>query len=271
MSYLEFRAMTGGADLHPGGQAGTAALLTALAVRAGQRVLEVGCGTAVTLVEVAARTAVTLDGLEPSPTMRRVARRRLQMTGLAGRVGLYGADGRMLPFAAHSYQRVYTESVLGFQQAGDAAALLAQIFRVLAPGGLYVANEGIWKPEVTGAQTAAIYARSVADFGLCQASPQPWALADWLTLMQGVGFTVIAADVLTAYQITFPPQPPHSPQLLTRSRLLTRAYEGWGYVQPGLLKKRLLYREKLKAHEADGRLLESRLFILQKPAAQPGR
>jgi SAM-dependent methyltransferase len=265
MNHLDFRVATGGVDLHPGGQAGTLALLAALHGQAGMRVLEVGCGSAVTLVEVAARTAVTPDGLEPSPVMRQVARRRLRMTGLAGQVGLYGGDGRMLPFPANSYQRVYTESVLGFQQAGDATAMLAQIFRVLEPGGLYVAIEAIWKPGVTAAQTAAIYASSMADFGICQASPQPWSLAEWLNLMQGVGFVVVSADLLVPYQIAFPPLPPHSPQLLTRSRLFSRVCQWQSYFRPRLLQKQLAYRGKLKAHQGDGRLLESRLFILRKP------
>ena len=265
MGYLDYRAATGGANLHPMGQSGTSALLSALDLEAEQRVLEVGCGTAVTLVEVAARTAVRLNGLEPSAMMRRVARRRLRLTGLAEQVGLYAGDGRMLPFAAATYQRVYTESVLGFQKAGDATAMLAQIFRVLQPGGFYVANEAIWKPEVTAAQTAAIYAACMADFGLCQASPQPWSLADWLALMEGVGFAIVSADLLRPYEIAFPPLPPHTPQLLTKSQLLTRAYRWQSYVRPDLLRQRLAYRRKLKAHEGDGRLLESRLFVLHKP------
>lgn len=265
MNYLDFRAAAGGVDLHPKDQAGTAALLVALQAEAGMRVLEVGCGTAVTLVEVAARTAVMPDGLEPSPLMRRVAQRRLQTTGLARRVGLYGGDGRMLPFASATYDRVYTESVLGFQHAGDAAALLGQIMRVLKPGGLFVANEAIWRPEVTGAQTAAIYASSVADFGICQASPQPWSLANWLELMRFMGFIVRSADLLESYRLFFPPLPPHSPQMLKRSRFFTHAYHWQSYFYPGLLRQRLVYRRKLKAHEGEGSLLENRLFVLQKP------
>ncbi|MCB8945789.1 MAG: methyltransferase domain-containing protein [Ardenticatenaceae bacterium] len=257
--------MTGGVDLHPMGQAGTAALLAELKAEAGMRVLEVGCGTGVTLVEVAARTAVALDGLEPSPVMRQMARRRLRAVGLAEQVGLYGGDGRMLPFAAESYHRVYMESVLGFQQVGDAAALLAQIFRVLRPGGLFIANEAVWQPEVTAAQTAAMYARNMADFGISQAAPQPWSVAEWLALMQSVGLSVIAAEGVAAYGLAFPPMPPHSPQLLRRSQQFSRLCRWQSYVRPDLVQKRLLFRGRLKAHEGDGRLLESRLFVLQKP------
>ena len=227
---------------------GVGALLAALAVQEGQRVLEVGCETAVSLVEVAARTAVTLAGTESSSTLLRLARRRLRLTGLAGQVGVYGADGRMLPFVSNSYHRVYTVHQLDHQQVGDAAAMLAQIFRVLRPEGVYVAQEAI---AVGG--VAVVPAKNQA---------APWSLVEWLMLMRGVGFEVVAADVHVPYEIAFPPYPPHSPQMLTRSRWVSRVYG----LRPDVMRQQLLAREQVKGGEADGRLLEERLFVLRKPS-----
>ncbi|NJN55547.1 MAG: hypothetical protein HC804_12800, partial [Anaerolineae bacterium] len=58
-----------------------------------------------------------------------------------------------------------------------------------------MANEAIWRPEVTAQQARTIYAASMADFGVCQASQQAWNVQDWLALMQQTGFTVINAPL----------------------------------------------------------------------------
>ncbi|HMA33786.1 MAG TPA: class I SAM-dependent methyltransferase [Chloroflexia bacterium] len=269
LHFLAYRARIGGAGLHPRGAAATVALLAALDLRDGQRVLEVGCGTAETLVRVATHAQLTLDGVEVLPAMLRVARQRLRLTGLARQIRLYATrPGAPLPGADNVYDRVYTESVLGFQDAATAAGLLREIGRVLRPGGLYVANEAIWKPPVTHQIATAINTRCRADFGLPLAAEQPWRVDDWTAQIQAAGLQVLHADLLDSA-----PRPPLAGPAgrswrLVVSRLLTGYYQSKPYWIPGLRRQRRHYRRLLRAHAGDGLYLEARLFVVQKPAAR---
>ena len=67
-----------------------------LAVRPGERVLDVGCGTGFSLPRLVARGA-RLAGIEPCPAMRQKAERRLERHGLGGVVDL---DPR--PYGSHA-------------------------------------------------------------------------------------------------------------------------------------------------------------------------
>jgi ubiquinone/menaquinone biosynthesis C-methylase UbiE len=261
--YLEHLAELGVTDLHPLGRGATGQLLAVLDLRPGQCVLEVGCGTAGTMTWLAGQAAVTIHGIEPLPAMLPVAQKRRRWAGLQAQTSLSQASGTAVCFAAATFDRVYTESVVGFQPAAEARAMLQQIWRVLKPGGRYVANEAIWKPGVTAAQAADIYSRSMADFGICQASPQAWGLAEWLAVMQETGFEMVTADLLAPAK--------HKRNGRWRwsvlaSDGLTWLYHARRYFTPRLARQSWQYRQRLQRHWADGRLIESRLFVLTKPA-----
>jgi ubiquinone/menaquinone biosynthesis C-methylase UbiE len=263
--FLIHLAELGATDLHPLRRQATAALIRALAVRQGQRLLEVGCGAGGTMVQVGLRQPVQIDGVDALPPMLRVAQQRLRLAGLQERTSLSRATAAALPFAAQTYDRVYTESVLGFQNTADAQAMLAHIFRVLKRGGLYVANEAIWKRGVAPERVAAIYAACMADFGICQASEQPWSVDDWLNLAQSVGFAVLDAGLL---EDRLSPAADPAPRVHWRQRLadgLTWFYRARGHLSPRLRRQQTAYRRRLEAHREDGRYMESRLFVLAKP------
>lgn len=261
--FLIHLAELGATDLHPLRRQATAALMQALAMRPGQRLLEVGCGAGGTMVRVGLRQPVQIDGVDALLPMLRVARQRLRLAGLQKRTSLSHATAAALPFAAQTYDRVYTESVLGFQNMADAQAMLAHIFRVLKKGGLYVANEAIWKQGVAPERVAAIYAACIADFGICQASEQPWNLDDWLNLARSIGFTVVDAGLLEDRL-----GPPVADPLPWRQRLadgLTWFYRARGRLSPRVRRQQAAYRRRLEAHREDGRYMESRLFVLARP------
>src|SRR5437868_11211094 len=134
LRFLAHLARLGAVDLHPLGRAATDALIARLDPRPGQRVLAVGCGTGGAMVRLARlmpsgagprRAHARIDGIDVLPAMRRLARKRLWLAGLSGKAAVYGVKpGGHFPFPDASYDRVYTESVLGMQDAASASALL---------------------------------------------------------------------------------------------------------------------------------------------------
>jgi ubiquinone/menaquinone biosynthesis C-methylase UbiE len=272
LDFLAYLAKLGTSNLHPKGQVASTWLLEQLDLKAGICVLELGCGTAETMVRILQDYPVKIDGLDVLEPMLRVAKMRLRLTLLHSRSKLYrGKMGEPLPFPSASYSRVYTESVLGFQDAAASVALLAEIYRVLEPGGLYVANEAIWKKQVSQATVAEINQACLADFGLRQASTLAWSLDDWLQLMQAVGFEVLSAQDLNDYAaITHSTSDASSKEWrlsawrLILSKSLSLAYKIKALLNPSMLRQRTKYKQLLEKHRLDGQYIEARLFVLKK-------
>lgn len=98
----------------------------------GATVLEIGIGTGGLLAELAAR-APKVIGVDHSPAMLEEARRRLASDGIRG-VELRLGEMTHLPLPDASVGCVVANMVL--HHAADPAAVLAEIRRVLAPGGV---------------------------------------------------------------------------------------------------------------------------------------
>jgi SAM-dependent methyltransferase len=107
------------------------AVLEAADVRAGTRVLDVGCGSGLTLVLAALRGAVP-SGIDISPGLLGVARERLADADLCE------GDMEALPFDDAAFDAVL--GINAFQFAGDPRRALAQAARVVRPGGRVVAS-----------------------------------------------------------------------------------------------------------------------------------
>ena len=119
-----------------------------LALNAGGSVLELGCGTGRVSIPLA-RAGVPLVGVDRSPAMLSLARRRVVRGRLHQHLRLVQADIRHLPFpsAAAARQRRPRDSFAmvmapyGILQSllheRDLACALAEIHRVLRPGGTF--------------------------------------------------------------------------------------------------------------------------------------
>lgn len=116
-------------------------MLDALAVRPGQRLLDLGCGPGTDLGSLAA--AVTASGavlgVDSDPEMVAKARAR---TAELPQVEIRLADAQELPYESGSVDGARTDRVL--QHVADPARVLAEARRVLRPGGLLVMGEPDW-------------------------------------------------------------------------------------------------------------------------------
>jgi SAM-dependent methyltransferase len=110
-------------------------LVRALGLPTAARVVEIGCGSGAALVALGRRLRPTfLAGVDLDPGLLRQAAARFDATGLDA--DLLHADVRALPFAAGAFDLVIDFGTC-YHIAGAADAL-AEIARVLRPGGLFV-------------------------------------------------------------------------------------------------------------------------------------
>lgn len=126
-------------DLLFGGvfQAGRRTLIERMRLQPGDRVLEVGVGTGISLSMYPRDVSVT--GIDVSPEMLERAQRRCQRQGLGSNVDLLLMDGERTAFAEASFDKVaamYVATVSPQPQR-----LIEEMSRVCKPGGdLFVLN-----------------------------------------------------------------------------------------------------------------------------------
>lgn len=111
------------------------ALLRALPIARGCRLLEIGCGRGIGLAEFARRCQPgRLVGLDVAPELIDVARERLARFG--AKAELFVGDVRQLPFDDRSFDVVVDFGTCYHIDRPDAA--LREIARVLDDGGMFV-------------------------------------------------------------------------------------------------------------------------------------
>jgi ubiquinone/menaquinone biosynthesis C-methylase UbiE len=107
----------------------------ALALAPDDRVLEIGFGPGAALSRVAEHAAV-VAGIDPSEAMLAEASRRLRSALAAGRASLARGTASSLPWPDGAFTKAY--AVNSYQLWSDPARDLAEVRRVLAPGGVLV-------------------------------------------------------------------------------------------------------------------------------------
>ncbi|MBM3702494.1 MAG: methyltransferase domain-containing protein [Actinobacteria bacterium] len=111
-----------------------------LDIQKGETVLEIGFGTGITLVEIAKSVGETgkAYGIDVTPEMVELARRRLEMEGLGRRVELSEGDARNMPYEDNMFNAVYMAAVLELFDTPDIPKVLKEIKRVLKSDGRLV-------------------------------------------------------------------------------------------------------------------------------------
>lgn len=169
-------------------------------VAAGDRVLDVGCGTGVLARKAADRVAreEQVTGLDLNEGMLAMARR------LRPRIDWRQGDATRLPFADASFDVVLSQFALMYFL--DRAAALAEMVRVLRPAGRLVV--AVWEPfeRATGYVTLTEIARRRCGQAAADVLTAPFALGNMRTVRElfaaaGIDEAVVE---LRAGTMTFP-------------------------------------------------------------------
>jgi ubiquinone/menaquinone biosynthesis C-methylase UbiE len=109
----------------------------ALDVQPGECVLEIGYGTGNTMIHLA--TAVgdsgSVSGIDVSTGMLEVATKKLTSKGFAERIDLSVGDARKLPYEDNTFDAAFASFTLELFPLEDIPVVLAEVARVLKPGG----------------------------------------------------------------------------------------------------------------------------------------
>ena len=117
-------------------------LLDAVAIKPGESVLDVGCGTGTLLQAIADReSSVQLTGLDADPGILAIARRKLDAAGT--HCDLVPGRSTDMAFPDGSFDRVLSTLFFHHLVSADKQATIAEIARVLKPGcSVHVADWG---------------------------------------------------------------------------------------------------------------------------------
>jgi demethylmenaquinone methyltransferase/2-methoxy-6-polyprenyl-1,4-benzoquinol methylase len=111
-----------------------AELVARVAASEPKRILDVATGTAGVALALARRTGADVSGIDISESMLARGRDRVRQAGLDDRVKLQAARAEELPFPSGSFDAVSFTYLLRYVH--DPAATLAELSRVLRPGGV---------------------------------------------------------------------------------------------------------------------------------------
>lgn len=227
MNYLDIQARLGGEFIHPGARDMTEVLLNRVHLQPSDRALEIGGGTGATAALLAQRTGACVSLLERSSLMLSAAYARLDTQALLTQVTPTQADANFAwPFAAACFELVYAESVVALL---DVRHVLAEVVRVLRPGGRLIMNERVWKATASQSEVDQVNALSREVYGIPAATAQPLDGNAWLQLMRDVGLSDVAAEPVDAL---LPAQRWRAPQSrrLQRLRRYVRHPDLWWQV-----------------------------------------
>jgi SAM-dependent methyltransferase len=155
------------------------AMISEARLTAADRAVDVGCGPG-TAVREAARRGVRVTGIDPSPIALRFAR-VLTRAGTDAQITWMLASAERLPLPDSSATVLW--SISSMHHWDDQAAGLAEVRRVLAPGGRVLLAERLIRPGARG--------HAAHGFTRVQAEDLARALAS-------AGFASVGSKILTA-------------------------------------------------------------------------
>jgi SAM-dependent methyltransferase len=172
-------AVWGSGFLSPGGPEEVARVIGAHDLR-GKSVLDIGCGAGgIAIALVRHHGAGYVTGLDVEDPVLTHARDLVAREGLSDRIGLIKVAPGPLPFPPATFDVVFSkDSIIHIP---DKHALMAEVFRVLKPGGWFLASDWLIGTEEISPLMAEYIAAEGLDFGM--ATP-----ARYLDAMAAAGF-----------------------------------------------------------------------------------
>jgi demethylmenaquinone methyltransferase/2-methoxy-6-polyprenyl-1,4-benzoquinol methylase len=108
-------------------------------------ILDVAAGTAGVSIQLARRTPGTVVGLDLTEAMLRQGRRNVAAAGQSGRIALVAGRAERLPFPDAAFDALTFTYLLRY--VDDPQATLAELARVVKPGGLVASLEFLAPPS----------------------------------------------------------------------------------------------------------------------------
>jgi phosphoethanolamine N-methyltransferase len=185
------QAVWGEGFLSPGGPAEVARLV-ADAKLEGLSLLDIGCGAGgIDLALVRAHRAGYVTGIDVEDTVLACARALIARAGLTARIGVAKVAPGPLPFPPVTFDVVFSKDSI--VHIPDKHALMAEVFRVLKPGGSFIASDWlIGHDGPPSPQMAAYIEAEGLDFGM--ASP-----ARYQDAMRSAGFVDVSTSSRNAW------------------------------------------------------------------------
>jgi arsenite methyltransferase len=198
------------------------ATLRALGLLPGERVLDVGSGPGLLTADMAQTVGPSgqVIGLDVSDAMLALSQRRCSDLNGAGRVGLVKADATALPFPDATFDAA--TSIQVYEYVADLPSALAELHRVLRPGGRALILDTDWDSIVWHATDPDRMRRLLAAWTQRFADPHlPRSLTSQL---RAAGFKVNQPQVLVLLNSDYRPRHLQHRQRPDHGRL--RRYSG---------------------------------------------
>ena len=147
----------------------------------GKRVLDIGCGSGGNALHLArTKPLAHITGFDVEAPVIEVASDRAREEGLESRVDFVRADPGPLPFKDGSFDIVFSKDSL--LHISDKPAICAEMFRVLAPGGVVAVGDWMIGHDHEMSDDMKTYV-AAEDLGFAMGSPKTYESA-----MKGAGF-----------------------------------------------------------------------------------
>lgn len=172
LKYLRHLAQKNSTFIHPKGFEATSLLIAKLNIQPNDNILEIGCGTGGTLIEIGKKYEVNISAVEILDEMIKSAEKKINLLDLSEKIKIFKVkEGNRYPFENNSFDKIYAESVIGFQDRSGMKTILSEVKRLLKKDGVFILNDALWKPGIPDNLVTQITKQAFKDFGLAHASP----------------------------------------------------------------------------------------------------